>query len=115
MRKAALLVVPLLVSAPAFGQTTPTPAASQPASSTSPAAVPAPGASLTLPPALQIDDPMLVPVPPPKRVLTSWQEAVSMLRARSTDLRIALDQVLQAEAATRVALAQYLPSIIGNG
>ena len=115
MRKAALLVVPLLVSAQAFGQTPPTPAASQPASPTTPAAVPAPGASLTLPPALQIDDPMLTPVPPPKRVLTSWQEAVSMLRARSTDLRIALDQVLQAEAATRVALAQYLPSIIGSG
>jgi outer membrane protein TolC len=68
-----------------------------------------------LPAPPQVDDPMLAPVPPPKRMLASWQEAVSLLRARSTDLRIALDQVLQAEAATRIALAQYLPSIIGSG
>ena len=54
---------------------------------------------------------MLAPVPPPKRVLSSWQEALTYLRARSTDLKIALDQVLQAEAQTRIALAQYLPSI----
>jgi outer membrane protein TolC len=73
------------------------------------------GAPLTVPPPPAVDDPMLAPVAPPKRVLTSWQEAVSLLRARSTDLRIALDQVLQAEAATRIALAQYLPSIIGTG
>ena len=55
------------------------------------------------------------PVPPPQRVLASWQEAVALLRARSTDLQIALDQVLQAEAQTRIALAQYLPTIIGSG
>jgi outer membrane protein TolC len=70
---------------------------------------------LTVPPAPQVDDPMLTPVPAPQRVLTSWQEAVSLLRARSTNLKIALDQVLQAEAATRIALAQYLPTIVGNG
>jgi len=58
---------------------------------------------------------MLAPVPPPKRVLGSWREAVNLLRARSTDLRIALDQVLQAEAQTRIALAQYLPNINANG
>jgi outer membrane protein TolC len=44
-------------------------------------------------------------------MLSSWQEAVTYLRARSTDLRIALDQVLQAEAQTRIALSQYLPSL----
>jgi outer membrane protein TolC len=54
---------------------------------------------------------MLAPVPVPKRVVSSWQEAVAYLRARSTDLRIAFDQVLQAEAQTRIALSQYLPSL----
>jgi outer membrane protein TolC len=69
---------------------------------------------LSLPSPPLLDDPMLTPVPPPKRVLSSWQEAIAYLRARSTDLRIALDQVLQAEAQTRIALAAYLPSINGN-
>jgi outer membrane protein, multidrug efflux system len=111
MRKAALLLAPLLASAQAFGQTSASP---QP---TAPLAAPSASSSaaLTVPPPPQVDDPMLAPVAPPKRLLTSWQEAVTLLRARSTDLKIALDQVLQAEAATRIALAQYLPSIVGNG
>lgn len=58
---------------------------------------------------------MLTPVPPAPRVLTSWQEAIAYLRSRSTDLRIALDQALQAEAQTRIALAAYLPTINANG
>jgi outer membrane protein TolC len=74
-----------------------------------------PGAPPTLPPPPAVDDPMLAPPPPPKRVLQSWSEAVAFLRTRSTDLRIALDQVLMAEAQSRVALAQYLPQIAGSG
>jgi outer membrane protein TolC len=58
---------------------------------------------------------MLAPVPPARRVVASWPEALTYLRQRSTDLKIALDQVLQAEAQTRIALAQYLPSIQGTG
>jgi outer membrane protein TolC len=58
---------------------------------------------------------MLTPVPPPARMVGSWQEALSYLRARSTDLRIALDQVLQAEAQTRIAIAAYLPTVNGTG
>jgi outer membrane protein TolC len=58
---------------------------------------------------------MLEPVPPPKRTLASWDEAVGYMRSRSTDLKIALDAVLQAEAATRIAFAAYLPSISANG
>jgi outer membrane protein TolC len=37
------------------------------------------------------------------------------MRSRSTDLHIAVDQVRQAEAQTRIALARYLPSISGTG
>lgn len=62
----------------------------------------------------EVNDPMLAPPPPPKRVLASWEEGLSYLRARSTDLKIALDQVLQAEAQTRIALAQYLPGLNAN-
>jgi multidrug efflux system outer membrane protein len=67
-----------------------------------------------MPPPPPVSDPMLAPAPAPKRVLSSWKEGVSYLRARSTDLKIALDQVLQAEAVTRIALAQYLPWINAN-
>lgn len=69
---------------------------------------------LSLPSMPEMNDPMLAPPPPPKRVLTSWEEGLSYLRARSTDLKIALDQVLQAEAQTRIALAQYLPGLNAN-
>jgi multidrug efflux system outer membrane protein len=58
---------------------------------------------------------MLGPVPAPTRVVASWQEALAYVRARSTDLRVALDQVLQAEAQTRIALAAYLPTINATG
>lgn len=71
--------------------------------------------AFTLPPPPIVSDPMLSPVPPAKRLLSSWDEAMTYLRARSTDLKITLDQVLQAEALTRIALAQYLPSLQGNG
>jgi multidrug efflux system outer membrane protein len=78
-------------------------------------AAPAPAPALSLPPPPAVSDPMLAPVPRPRRVISSWQEAVAYLRARSTDLKIALDQVLQAEAQTRIALAAYLPQINALG
>jgi outer membrane protein TolC len=62
-----------------------------------------------------VDDPMLAPAPPAKQVLSSWQDAVSRINAASVDLRIVKDQILAAEGASRVALAQYLPTIVGVG
>jgi outer membrane protein TolC len=67
-----------------------------------------------MPSAPAVNDPMLAPAPPPKRLLASWQEALSYLRLRSTDLRVSVDQALQAEAQTRIALAAYLPTINGT-
>ncbi len=104
MRKALPFLLAALVPGVALAQPAPAPAGSAPHP-----------AQITLPPPPPVSDPMLTPVPAPKRVLASWQEALTYLRLRSTDLRIALDQVLQAEAQTRIALAQYLPSIQGNG
>src|ERR1019366_6887367 len=120
MRTAALMLaitfVPLTALAqgpppaapPAVGAP-PAPAIGGPAAG-SPSAAP-----VAVPPPPDVSDPMLAPVPIPKRVLRSWKEAVDLLRSRSTDRRIAVDQVLQAEAQTRIALAQYLPLIVGNG
>jgi outer membrane protein TolC len=95
---AALAQAPAPAPAPAPG-----PAAEQPLPTTRRPSTPA------------IDDPMLAAPPPPRRLVTSWSEAVSNLRAQSTDLRIAIDQVLQAEALTRGATAKYLPSLTGTG
>jgi multidrug efflux system outer membrane protein len=99
-----------LSSTYAFAQAPPTAAVPIGPPAGSPSASP-----VAVPPPPEVKDPMLAPVPPPARVLGSWQEAVGLLRARSTDLKIAIAEVLQAEAQTRIALAQYLPSIVGQG
>jgi outer membrane protein TolC len=93
------LFVFFALTAPAYAQ-----APSPPAAASS---------SSGLPKMPEVTDPMLGPVPAPKRTLESWEEAVGYLRARSTNLKIAVDQVLQAEAQTTIALAQYLPSLGG--
>jgi outer membrane protein TolC len=50
-------------------------------------------------------------VPPPYVVLTSWEEAVERLRARSVELGLALGQLELAEAQARLALAPLLPTV----
>ncbi len=112
MRKAAPLLAIALFSVPALAQSPPPPPAAVPAG---PPAGSTSAAPVVVPPPPEVNDPMLAPVPVPKRILASWREAVTFLRARSTDLRISMDQVLQAEAQTRIALAQYLPLITGTG
>ncbi len=107
MRTALLAITLLALPLPAFAQTTAPPLPAPPAPSTQ--------SPLTVPPPPEVSDPLLGPVPAPRRILSSWSEAVTYLRARSTDLKIALDQVLQAEAQTRIALAQYLPTLQSTG
>jgi multidrug efflux system outer membrane protein len=89
----------------------------QPAPATAPAAAPAmaaplapanPGADPTLP---NIEDPMLVPPPPPRHVLQSWQEALGLVRSRSVPYRTALAQIDVARARSREALAAALPTL----
>jgi outer membrane protein TolC len=60
-------------------------------------------------------DPMLQPAPRPRRSISSWAEALSLVLANSADLRVAYDEVQQASAQTRIALAQALPSLSGQG
>jgi len=54
---------------------------------------------------------MLDAVPRAPRELKTWQEALDLVRARSTDLRTSYDNVIIAEAQERIALAQILPQI----
>lgn len=79
----------------------------------SPSAVPS-GAQASTPgePALpNVEDPMLAPPPTPVHVITSWREALSLLRSRSTQLRAQLAQVDVARARSREALSQALPQL----
>lgn len=112
MRKKASLLVVLLVTLPHAGFAEAPAAPAAPAFAAPNPPVAAPGVS-AVPPLPKVDDPMLAPVPPPKRIVSSWAEAQHMLRTRSTNLKTALDQVLVAEGQTMVAFAQYLPSLGG--
>jgi multidrug efflux system outer membrane protein len=114
MNKAALtLCLATATLAPVAGAQTPS--SKQPAPATTPAPAPAmaalpapanPGADPTLP---NIEDPMLVPPPPPGHVLQSWQEALGLVRSRSVPYRTALAQIDVARARSREVLAAALP------
>ncbi len=114
MRKVSLyaLLLLALLALPRVGFAEGAPAPATPPTESPDTSVPAYDPSM-LPPPPKADDPMLAPVPPPKRVVSSWAEAQQLLSMRSTNLKTALDQVLQAEGQTMVALAQYLPSFGG--
>lgn len=56
-------------------------------------------------------DPMLRPVAPAPRTVGSWQEALQLVRERSTDLRTAQANITRAQAQWRTALAALLPQI----
>jgi outer membrane protein TolC len=58
---------------------------------------------------------MLEPVAAPTHIVSSWQEALGMLQSRSTDLRIALDEIERAEGQWRQSLAASLPTLVGTG
>lgn len=69
----------------------------------------------TLPPAPTVTDPMLEPLPPPPRTLATWRDVLSLVRARSTDLRLAFDEVEKAEGQSRIALAGVLTQLSAIG
>jgi outer membrane protein TolC len=57
---------------------------------------------------------MLVPVPPPRNVLSSWQQALQLARSKNSSLSIANAQADLARAQARVTLAESLPSLVGT-
>lgn len=101
MRRSLLCALVFFTSATAFAQQ---PAPEKPAQTAQP----------TMPTAPTIDDPMLAPPPRAKTEIGNWEEALKHVRARSTDLRIALQEIQRAEGQARIALAGVLPTINGT-
>lgn len=60
-------------------------------------------------------DPMLEPVPPAERQLSSWAEALTLWRQSSTDVRVAVAETVRAQGRHRQALGLLLPSMTGSG
>ncbi len=109
-------VAPAPAAAPTVTQAPAPPAPAQPAASAT-AAVPADVAAADQNPVLlpEVDDPMLAPLPPPGSVLTSWQQALLLVRARSTSRASALAQVDRASAQARLALTTFYPTLTATG
>ena len=84
------------------------------ASASTLAAEPARAPAVPLPSPLASDDAMLEPIAPPARVIATWDEALGMLRARSTDLKIALDEIERRDGQWRSTLAASLPTVNGT-
>lgn len=64
---------------------------------------------------IDVEDPMLIPVPPPTRMVNNWREALSLVKTRSTNYLRATAQVDVARAQSRMALARVLPTLTGAG
>lgn len=58
---------------------------------------------------------MLEPVEAPTHVLGSWQQALGLIRKRSTSLATAQARIREANARSRQALSGVLPEITANG
>ena len=57
---------------------------------------------------------MLEPIPPARNVLRSWQQALRLVRSRSTPLRISRHQVDDARGQARQVLSHTLPTLTAN-
>jgi multidrug efflux system outer membrane protein len=62
-----------------------------------------------------VSDPMLTPVEEPAQVLSNWQQALVLVRTRSTSVAAAHSRVAEAQARSRQALSSVLPNVTGNG
>lgn len=116
MRRRIAPALALLVWAPTLLAQAPLkPGPGAPAASAAPAAsVPAAGSAVPPPPPA-ITDPLLEPPPQAARVVTSWREALAIVKARSVDIRIALGDIERADAQARQALAALMPTLTGTG
>lgn len=62
----------------------------------------------------EVNDAMLTPVELPPQVLSNWQQALELVRSRSTSVAQARAQVALAQAQSRQALVQVLPNLGAN-
>jgi outer membrane protein TolC len=63
----------------------------------------------------EVNDPMLEPIELPPQVLTSLQQALSLVQNRSTTVATARARIAEASARSRQVLASGLPNISGSG
>ena len=107
---AVLLATPALAAQP--GDPADPSKEAPPSTAETPPEKPAPGVEEPRIP--DVEDPMLRPVPPPRRQLARWQEALRIVRNRSSALKISTAQIESASAQARQALAGSLPSLTGT-
>ncbi len=110
VRHSSVALLLTMIAAPAQAQTEPVPNVT----GRVPQPLPDEGA-INLPPPPIVNDPDLAPLPPARRVVRSWDEISQYLRARSADLRIAIDEVGRAEAQRRVQWAGVLGTLSAGG
>ena len=106
-----LLLALTSFSAPVLAQPSP-PSPQGTAPAQPPPGAPAP---VVIPPLPDVNDPMLTPMAPAARNLATLEEALGLVKARSTDLRFAYLETERAAAQTRIALAGLLTNINGTG
>ncbi|MHA7629809.1 TolC family protein [Corallococcus sp. M7] len=97
----------LLVLLLAGAQQAPAPA---PAPQPTPEASAAASAPATVPFQPKVDDPMLTPVPPAPEQVKTWDDALTRVRQKSTDLRNAEAGVTRAQGRWRQSLGLLLPN-----
>lgn len=66
------------------------------------------------PPSIDVEDPLLAPVPPAPHTITGFREVLSLLSNESLTLRIAQQDIERAKGQERTALAGVLPSVNGS-
>src|SRR5262249_50497844 len=98
--KAGAAVAVVLVSISASAQPAPTSASPQ--------------ATMT-PPRIDVEDPLLAPVPPAPKVLTGWREALTLITSRSVDYAVANQEIARGEGLTRQALGAALTQVDAKG
>jgi multidrug efflux system outer membrane protein len=115
---ACLLCFCLGLSSRAAAQATPLPTAPAAAPTGSPVPPSTPGrdvgvsSSTSMP---DVNDPMLEPIELPQQVLSSLQQALSLVQSHSTTVATARARIAEANARSRQTLANTLPNISGNG
>lgn len=76
---------------------------------------PAGGDAAPKPPTIDVEDPLLAPVPPAAHVITGFKEVLNLLSNESLTLRIAQQDIERAKGQERVAVAALLPTITATG
>lgn len=112
---AALALAPLLLLVTATASAQPPPSPQLPAAPSAPGKPPAPPESaLPALPKVEVNDPLLAPIPPAPHLLNSFHDALKTISARSTDLAIAEQEIERAEGQSRQALAAALTTVNGS-